>query len=183
MFQDYIKERKKKWFNSRQPLKVTFSGEPAIEDGGPLHEFFTEVLKHIQQHLFPDGMPVNSMAAVANNEFTVAGELMAASVVQGGPAPCFLSKEAFGYVVDGIDSVSIDDWIPKVRNEKYKGAIGEVRSCSTNEEPRQVLMKDDILDILSFVGYRGGSSKETMSSKESISRPIVMTEFQTIIPM
>ena len=44
MFQDYIKERKKKWFNSRQPLKVTFSGEPAIEDGGQLHEFFTGLL-------------------------------------------------------------------------------------------------------------------------------------------
>ena len=44
MFQDYIEERKKKWFNSRQPLKVTFSGEPAIEDGGPLREFFTGLL-------------------------------------------------------------------------------------------------------------------------------------------
>ena len=37
-------------------------------------------------------MPVNSMAALANNEFTVAGELMAASVVQGGPAPCSCQK-------------------------------------------------------------------------------------------
>lgn len=40
MFQDW----KKKWFNSRQPLKVTFSGEPAIEDGGPLREFFIGLL-------------------------------------------------------------------------------------------------------------------------------------------
>lgn len=80
------------------------------------------------------------MAALANNEFTVAGEVMAASVVQGGPAPCFLSKEAFGYVVDGIDSVSIDDWIPKVRNEKYKGAIEEVRTIShyVNYEDKKV---------------------------------------------
>ena len=85
-------------------------------------------------------MPVNSMAALANNEFTVAGEVMAASVVQGGPAPCFLSKEAFGYVVDGIDSVSIDDWIPKACNEKYKGAIEEVRTIShyVNYEDKKV---------------------------------------------
>lgn len=75
-------------------------------------------------------MPVNSMTALANNEFTVAGELMAASVVQGGPAPCFLSKEAFGYIVDGIDSISTEDWIPKVRNEKYKVAIEEVRTIT-----------------------------------------------------
>lgn len=44
MFQDYIEARKKKWFNSRQPLKVTFIGEPAIDDGGPLREFFTGLL-------------------------------------------------------------------------------------------------------------------------------------------
>ena len=55
---------------------------------------------------------------------------MAASFVQGGPAPCFLSKEAFGYIVDGIDSVSTEDWIPKVCNEKLKGAIEEVRLIS-----------------------------------------------------
>lgn len=44
MFQDYIEARKKKWFNSRQTLKVTFIGEPAIDDGGPLREFFTGLL-------------------------------------------------------------------------------------------------------------------------------------------
>ena len=49
------------------------------------------------------------MTAWANNEFTVVGELITAYVVQGGSAPYFLSKEAFGYVVDGIDSVSTDD--------------------------------------------------------------------------
>ena len=72
-------------------------------------------------------MPINSMTALAKNEFTVAGELMAASVVQGGPAPWFLSKEAFGYIVDGIDSVSTEDWIPRVRNQRLKRAIEEVR--------------------------------------------------------
>lgn len=39
-------------------------------------------------------------------------------------------KEVFGYVVDGIDSVFIDDWILKVCNEKYKGVIEEVRIIS-----------------------------------------------------
>ena len=56
---------------------------------------------------------------------------MAASVVQGGPAPCFLSKEAFGYIVDGIDSVSTEDWIPRVCNQILKGAIEEVRIVTT----------------------------------------------------
>ena len=73
-------------------------------------------------------MPVNSMTAVANNEFTVAGELVAASVVHGGPAPFSLSNEAFAYIVDGIDGVSTEDWIPKVHDVKLKGVIEEVIS-------------------------------------------------------
>lgn len=55
---------------------------------------------------------------------------MTASVVQGGPYQCFLSKEAFGYIVDSIDSVSTEDWIPKVCNEKLKVAIEELRPIS-----------------------------------------------------
>ena len=47
-----------------------------------------------------------------------------------------------------------------------------MRSCSTDEELKQVLMKDNILDILSFVGYRGVPTKETLSSKEAILRKI-----------
>lgn len=49
-------------------------------------------------------------------------------------------KEVFGYVVDGIDSVFIDDWILKVRNEKYKGVIEEVRIISyyVNYEDKKV---------------------------------------------
>ena len=31
-------------FNSRQTLKVTFIGEPAIDNGGPRREFFTSLL-------------------------------------------------------------------------------------------------------------------------------------------
>ena len=48
IFQDYSEASKKKWFNSRQPLKVIFIGGPAIDDGGPLREFFTGLLLDLQ---------------------------------------------------------------------------------------------------------------------------------------
>ena len=53
IFQDYIEARKKKWFNSRQPLKVTFIGEPAIDDGGPLCEFFKGVFRVVDESRQP----------------------------------------------------------------------------------------------------------------------------------
>ena len=41
LFQDYMVARKKKWFKPKSLLKITFIGEPAIDDGGPSREFFT----------------------------------------------------------------------------------------------------------------------------------------------
>lgn len=41
IFQDYMDTRKKKWFKPKAMLKVTFVGEPAVDDGGPKREFFT----------------------------------------------------------------------------------------------------------------------------------------------
>ena len=41
IFQDYMDARKKKWFKPKALLKVTFIGEPAVDDGGPRREFFT----------------------------------------------------------------------------------------------------------------------------------------------
>ena len=48
--------------------------------------FATEALEQMGRRLFRDGFPVVNMAALANEEFKVAGEIMASSVVQGGPA-------------------------------------------------------------------------------------------------
>lgn len=41
VFDDYLEVVKKMWFNPKQLLKVTFIGEPAIDDGGPRREFFS----------------------------------------------------------------------------------------------------------------------------------------------
>lgn len=40
-FKDYSASRKKKWFKPKNLLKVTFLGEPAVDDGGPRREFFS----------------------------------------------------------------------------------------------------------------------------------------------
>ena len=42
-FQDYAEKRKKpkRLFKENAMLKVTFYGEPAVDDGGPRREFFT----------------------------------------------------------------------------------------------------------------------------------------------
>jgi hypothetical protein len=46
---DYMAARKKKWFNLKGTLKVTFIGEPAVDDGGPKRELFSGTM-HLKVH-------------------------------------------------------------------------------------------------------------------------------------
>ena len=71
----------------------------------------TEIFGHIRRTLFDnDGVPYADMRALANEEFKAVGELMACSLVQGGPAPSFLSMLVYNYLVDGMSSIQSEKW-------------------------------------------------------------------------
>ena len=53
-------------------------------------------------------IPVESPMAIAREEFTLAAELCASSLAQGGPAPNFLSDWVFDYLVGGLKSIKFD---------------------------------------------------------------------------
>ena len=64
----------------------------------------TDVLQHIKSTLFDaNGYPLFSARALANEDFMVAGELISSSLAQGGPAPCFLAKNVFNYMAEGVN--------------------------------------------------------------------------------
>lgn len=75
---------------------------------------FSDILEDIELHLFinePDEcgkVPCENIMAMSKGHFHVAGELMAASIVQGGPAPDFLASWVYDYTSSGIESVMID---------------------------------------------------------------------------
>ena len=77
--------------------------------------------------MFENGLPVRDMTALGCDKFKVAGELMAASIVQGGPAPCFLSEAAYLYMSKGVASITSDNWYPYIKNKKMQEAIEKVR--------------------------------------------------------
>ena len=43
------------------------------------------MISYCRSRLFSNRCPVNSVLALANEDFRIAGELMAMSVIQGGP--------------------------------------------------------------------------------------------------
>jgi hypothetical protein len=64
------------------------------------------------------------MAALVSEEFVVAGEVMASSVAQGGPAPNIMNASSFSYLANGIQSVNTDSVI--VEDVLLKTAIDKV---------------------------------------------------------
>lgn len=69
-------------------------------------------MRQVHCRLFAGGLAVVSSTAITENEFLYAGNLMVASLLQGGPASRLLATWVYEYLVSGhqgINSVSIDD--------------------------------------------------------------------------
>ena len=68
------------------------SGEQGIDSGAMAMELFTLTIPNIGSVIFPSGKPLDSTSHVQNGTFKACGEIVAASLAQGGPAPCFLEE-------------------------------------------------------------------------------------------
>lgn len=120
LWQDYIRARKSS-YTPMHTIKITFCGEPGIDDGGLKREFFSEMLEYFHLRLFSDGCPKNSVLALANEDFRMAGELMAMSIVQGGPGPNLFSPVVYNIIsrdmnISDCKSISVKETCQKVLN-------------------------------------------------------------------
>lgn len=106
---------------------VTFEGEPAIDGGGPKREFFTLLLRELLSpsstiRLFEgkDGkyLPLHNTDALRSKLYSMAGRIVAASVINGGPGFPFFSKAVYQYI-----------------------------PCADTDEAAEHLTKDDVVDI------------------------------------
>lgn len=77
---------------TQRKLWVHFSVEQGVDSGAMANEFFTITLPNIGSVIFPNGQPVDSTFHVHDGNFKACGEIVAASIAQGGPAPCFLEE-------------------------------------------------------------------------------------------
>ncbi|RUA04597.1 MAG: hypothetical protein DSY43_06010 [Gammaproteobacteria bacterium] len=83
----------------KNELRVKYVGEDGIDSGAISKEFLTTTLPDIGKHYFPDGSPKYSTNAIQNGSFRACGEIVAVSLAQGGPPPCFLSSTVYNTLV------------------------------------------------------------------------------------
>ena len=96
----WSREVKKNSASVKQTVRVHFSGEEGIDSGALAKEFTTMTLPKIGSVIFPNGQPVDSTFNVHNGNFKACGEIVAASIAQGGPAPRFLEESVYGLMAN-----------------------------------------------------------------------------------
>lgn len=74
---------------------VRFIGESGIDSSALSKEFLTDVIIKIGENMFPGGAPRDSTIDIQNSIFFSCGQIMAVSIVQGGPPPNFLHKSVY----------------------------------------------------------------------------------------
>ena len=94
------KEVKRNTGNTKEVVRVHFTGEQGIASVANAKKFFTITLPEICSVIFQNGQPVDSTFHVHNRNFKACGEIVAASIDQGGPAPCFLKENVYGLMGD-----------------------------------------------------------------------------------
>ena len=85
-------------FQERIGLSVVFIGEPAIDEGGPLREFFRLLMLEIENDssLFcgaeGNKAPMHNLIALQRNHFFYVGKTISLSLSYGGPGPHFFCE-------------------------------------------------------------------------------------------
>ena len=110
VFEDGLREFKR-GFPLDKPFAITFIGEPAVDAGGPLREFFHILLADIanNNNLFEGSegrVPRPNVFELEKKTYLYVGQMIATSLLHGGPAPSFFSKAVADYLVFGVTNVS-----------------------------------------------------------------------------
>ncbi len=86
---------------------------------------FIDVLKHVEMRLFDGkGMLIPSTVALTSGHFKYAGELMAMSVVQGGPCPNFFAQQLYDLMAKGIKAIHVTT--DMIEDEKMRTVADKV---------------------------------------------------------
>lgn len=87
-------------------LRVHFAGEDGIDTGGMAHEFLANSIKDIGREFFLNGSPIDSMLHVHNGFFLASAQIVAVSLVRGGPPPQFLNDINYNLLVNPQQDLS-----------------------------------------------------------------------------
>ncbi|XP_059361261.1 G2/M phase-specific E3 ubiquitin-protein ligase-like [Carassius carassius] len=126
--------------------------EDAVDTGGPKREFLTLLMDCLRARRIFDG-PENrrfltfNNAAAREDEYFLAGRMIAVSVVHGGPGPRFLSEMVYDHLTGRSD---INGTVEDITDETMKAALLEISSAASLDE--LLMLIDKYASLLQTAG-------------------------------
>jgi hypothetical protein len=115
-----------------KPIKVQFIGEPAVDHGGPLREFFSLINSAAQKKLMCSGIFRHNISSLERKEFHLYGELTAVGLMQGFPGPKCFTKTVVDYILTG-DIGNLTPSIEDIPNAEVKQSLQDLIKISDEE--------------------------------------------------
>ena len=149
----------RKAFSPANKVSVKFTddsgaSEGAIDWGGPMREFFTLILQHIHGSQLLCG-PENSrflsynVKCLEDNDYFVAGLIIAMSLVHGGIAPHFLSPVMFEALLsDQPSTVPLQD----VYDYELKSSLQFLHDSDTVDKAKRCTVEGNLSTVLDLAG-------------------------------
>ena len=159
-------------------LVVKYAGEDGIDQGALGKEFMADTLSDMAEQFFPAGSPVNSTLHVQNGNFETCGKIVAVSLSQGGPFPCFLEKCVYESMFKDYNMQELKDDDLTEAEQKIIEAVKEDPQANTDiildSNYTGIITQDNIHDIcnslkVSFISRRCLYMKEFSKGLESYS--------------
>ncbi|XP_039543841.1 G2/M phase-specific E3 ubiquitin-protein ligase isoform X3 [Pimephales promelas] len=117
--------------------------EDAVDTGGPKREFLTLLMDCLRTRRIFDG-PENrrfltfNSAAAREDEYFLAGQMIAVSIVHGGPGPRFLSDMLYDHLTG---RTAINGTVEDITDEIMKAALVEISSAASLDELHMLVDK------------------------------------------
>lgn len=129
-------------------LRIHYSGESGIDSGAMSLEFLERCIRDMGEIMFPNGAPVESSYHVQNGSFRTCGEIVAVSLANGGPPPCFLEQCSYESAFQDIDMMNIgEEHLATKENQLLQDIRGDCKKYS---------------DLIIDNGYTGAIKEENL---------------------
>ncbi|XP_041822842.1 uncharacterized protein LOC121628016 [Melanotaenia boesemani] len=175
-----VQWQRQKKTSPTNPLKGIFLGEAGIDTGALRKEFLTTMVAGIERRFFVKGSSgctpiipcLTWIKTISNQVKRTAGEIMATSLAQGGPAPNFMMPWCYKFLCTGsLDFETLDE--DDVEDDQYTDLLSKVKSAT----------ETTILDLTEEILNCGHTGSVCLEKKEEIIRSVVLHANLRLIPI
>ncbi|XP_055004164.1 G2/M phase-specific E3 ubiquitin-protein ligase-like isoform X1 [Boleophthalmus pectinirostris] len=147
-----VRGLKRGTFAENYDLLVKFSDdagrfEECVDTGGPKREFLSLLMKELNKRPIFDG-PVESRylvyntTAIRGDEYYFAGQMIALSIVHGGPGPNFLSEDLVSFI---SGKSSFKSSVADITDEEIGKVLREIQNAASLENLRDLLAENSAM--------------------------------------